>query len=286
MLGGIIGRIDSPSIASIMNCYNTGTINGDTPAGGICGWNSGELKATNCYNTGVVTSGMNAGGICGGSSSNSIVPSTEIINCYNLGNVTGGNGPAGGILANDDSSKDEIKIINCCNAGRVAASGPAGGIVGATFGTTTISNCYNTKDVTANDAVGGILGTGLHSNPALMSYCYNSGDVAATGSAPAGGIAGYAATITNSHNTGKITGNNATYAGEIIGSGAVGTDCTYIKKASNANGNGATGVDNMTNTMSMSNFVNLMNAYVTENNSDHTKTQLKTWTLKDGLPVF
>ncbi len=79
--------------------------------------------------------------------------------------------------------------------------------------------------------------------------------------------------------------------GEIYG-GASSTDspvvqdCTYLNKTSNVNSNGATGKDDMTDTMSLTNFVTLMNSYVAENNADSTKTKLRTWTLKDGVPVF
>ena len=61
-----------------------------------------------------------------------------------------------------------------------------------------------------------------------------------------------------------------------------GTGCTYLRKTSNANANGATGVSNMTNTMSIYNFVTLMNNYVKEN----LNTQLKTWKVKNDCPVF
>ena len=93
-----------------------------------------------------------------------------------------------------------------------------------------------------------------------------------------------APTIIYSHNIGNVIGTNT---GEIIGSGGTaGTGCTYLTKVTNANANGATGVADMTETMSMANFVARMNQYVATNNADNTKPQLKMWTLSNGYPVF
>ena len=65
-----------------------------------------------------------------------------------------------------------------------------------------------------------------------------------------------------------------------------GTGCTYLTKEANANSKGATGVADMTSVMSMTNFIALMNNYVTTNNSNPSNTQLKIWKLQDGVPVF
>ncbi len=121
-----------------------------------------------------------------------------------------------------------------------------------------------------------------------IDKCYNSGNVSVTGdNAYSGGITATAThTTTNSHNTGNITSKTSGQAGEITAQGTAGTGCTYLLKTSNANSNGATGMANMTNTMSLSNFVTLMNSYVTTNNANSSNTQLKTWKLQGSYPVF
>ena len=125
-----------------------------------------------------------------------------------------------------------------------------------------------------------------------ISYCYNSGDVLG---ATTGGIIGYGYSIpvSNCNNTGVIRttrsdGNN--FCGEIAGyyydSQNKYINNLFLIKETNANNNGAEGVDDLTEVMSMSNFLNLINSYVTTNNTDSTKTKLKTWKLENGKPVF
>ena len=65
-----------------------------------------------------------------------------------------------------------------------------------------------------------------------------------------------------------------------------GTGCTYLRKTSNANANGATGVSNMTNTMSIYKFVEIMNNYVENNNSNVSNALLKKWKVKNDKPLF
>ncbi|MBR6033812.1 MAG: hypothetical protein IKP28_03630 [Clostridia bacterium] len=65
-----------------------------------------------------------------------------------------------------------------------------------------------------------------------------------------------------------------------------GTGCTYLSKTSNANANGASGVENMTNTMSMYKFVEIMNNYVKDNNSNVSNTPLKKWKVQNDKPLF
>ena len=77
-------------------------------------------------------------------------------------------------------------------------------------------------------------------------------------------------------------------SGEIVGNGLVDDTNSYLKRDNNANANGATSKtqSEMNEIMSVQNFVDIMNNYVEENNSDNTKTKLKTWKVENGLPVF
>jgi len=175
-------------------------------------------------------------------------------------------------------------ITNCFNRGIISARYPAGGIIGSGSGYETITNCYNMGNISATgSSAGGIIGSS--SSTIGISYCYNSGDVSAPGYQVAGIVANigqYASSvITYSHNTGNITGSTT---GEITDSRTSDTGCTYLIKTTNAlNVAGATGMTDMTNTMSISNFITLMNQYVTTNNSNPGNTQLKNWKLQKRI---
>ena len=114
------------------------------------------------------------------------------------------------------------------------------------------------------------------------------GTIKAESNNPAGGIAISNATITNSNNTGNIISGGSEYVGEIIGRGNCDNTNSFLVKENNANANGATSKSKteMDEIMSIQNFINLMNSYVTDNNTDSTKTKLKTWKLENGMPVF
>ena len=81
-VGGVCG---DKYEGTITNCYNTGTVSGDSDVGGVCGFISGTI--TNCYNTGTVVGVDFVGGVCGYNTT-SDTGSYTITNCYNTGNVT------------------------------------------------------------------------------------------------------------------------------------------------------------------------------------------------------
>lgn len=200
-----------------------------------------------------------------------------------------------------------LNIKNVFNGGIISASnryvsvsGVAGEIVGGIAGygvNVEAINCYNKGEIKfSRYNTGGIIGETGGTNSNFLN-CYNMGNIYAKDGC-AGGINGEAGSnsiFLNCHNTGSIasdptsTNSGRTKLGEIYGlyySSATVENCTFLNKETNANSNGATGKDNMDDTMSLSNFVTLMNSYVTENNNDPTKEKLNTWTLKDGVPVF
>lgn len=76
--GGIVGNL-TQSKASVVNCYNTGTIEANRYAGGISGQN--QAKISGCYNTGSVIAQEYAGGI---TSENYEPMGATTQNCYYL----------------------------------------------------------------------------------------------------------------------------------------------------------------------------------------------------------
>ncbi len=87
--GGIVGYAKNG--VKIESCYNVGTITSQYNAGGICG----ELRASqilNCYNTGEINGtavGDNTEALCGGITG-SAVRNSSIVNTYNIGKITTG----------------------------------------------------------------------------------------------------------------------------------------------------------------------------------------------------
>ena len=220
---------------------------------------------------------------------------SNILNSYNNGNVSGSGSCVGGIIG--EGYCDSAELINLYNTGNITST-TSGGEVGGMIGyfnesKAKLENCYNMGNID-NKAYysGGMVGN-TNSYTEKWSHCYNSGNVYAKGG-NAGGIIGYGyyQELNECHNTGDITvpeeKNNSSYVGELVGGSTSKTfvNCTFLKKTTNANDNGATPKEDMTETMSIQNFVTLMNSYVTTNNTDTTKTHLKTWKLENGLPVF
>ena len=189
-VGGVCGRNDAETIS---NCYNSGTVSGDSSVGGVCGNNSGTIS--NCHNSGNVNGNDNIGGVCGNNSG-------TISGCYNLGTVNG-NSYVGGVCGSGST------ISYCYNTGTVSGSEYIGGVCGSG---TTISYCYNSGPIngTGEDSkVGGVCGSG-----ATISYCHNTGTV--SGSEYIGGVCGSGTTISYCYNTGTVSGSNQ-YIGGVSG---------------------------------------------------------------------
>ncbi len=116
---------------------------------------------------------------------------------------------AGGIVAISFSYTDVIDDNE--NKGRVEGGSYAGGIAGRSYAD--VTNSTNSGSITSDNVGGGVVGI---ADGAKITACENSGAV--NGATMAGGILGnvhgLALTITNSKNTGAITGNEA---GGILG---------------------------------------------------------------------
>ncbi|MGN0582621.1 MAG: GLUG motif-containing protein, partial [Oscillospiraceae bacterium] len=121
-VGGVCGYnyAKNNGTATITNCYNTGTVSGNSEVGGVCGNNyaesNGTATITNCYNTGTVSGNSNVGGVCGANVAVFTGGTAEITNCYYLDTTaTGGIGYNSG-----KSNKVEIKTKEQFGSGEVA----------------------------------------------------------------------------------------------------------------------------------------------------------------------
>ena len=107
--GGLsVGSICGTNKGIISQCYNTSTVTSSgSNVGGIVGYQEGEkAKIENCYNTGSISGESNTGGICGQCANGSI--ST----CYNGGSVScSSSETVGGVCGNNSSSNN---ITSCC----------------------------------------------------------------------------------------------------------------------------------------------------------------------------
>ncbi|MDR0461866.1 MAG: hypothetical protein LBG88_00850 [Christensenellaceae bacterium] len=220
-LAGIISYISSGILTKISNCINYGDITRENTnngySGGIIGyWGNGLPGSVieNCHNYGTLTLGasMYAGGICGGGFAG------IIRNCSNEAPVSNDKGYVGGIVG---MANNGINIENCFNVGDISAPNSeyngVGGIAGWVYGD--VANCWNSGDVSGKNKVGGIAGAYYSSTGGCVN-CVNSGDVTGTGN-QIGGIVGDANVhITNSQNTGDVTG--ADFVGGVVGQAGLG----------------------------------------------------------------
>ena len=147
--GAIVARAMDGT--AILNCYNTGTVTGESFVGGIAG-DGVDCKIERCYNTGSILingtqTSVYAAGIIGGISGGSVKM------CYNTGSVT-------------------VTL----SVASTASSCAAGVAMRATSGTD-VANCYNTGTITGG-TVYGVYGS--PSAGGTVSYCYNVGGLVAT----------------------------------------------------------------------------------------------------------
>ena len=140
--GGLVGYADENIF--INNCYNSASINAKNSAGGIIGYiYAGTTRnCINCYNKGSIQ-GNSAGGIIGGTTAGAV----NIYNCYNVGRVKGVN--AGGIMGYKYHNTG-TKIKNVYNYSKVEGSNNQGDIIGFnwaydTASSPTIENVFYTN---------------------------------------------------------------------------------------------------------------------------------------------
>ena len=87
-VGGVTGYVQSNAFTAMTECFNTGSVKGNSAVGGLTGnlYNGGTISA--CYNTGAVTATASAG-VAGGLVGN--FRSGTIKNTYHSGTITAAN---------------------------------------------------------------------------------------------------------------------------------------------------------------------------------------------------
>lgn len=182
-VGGIIGL--GSGAFTIANSSATGTINGASYVGGICGAaepldirdnyiNSGDFNTTtayimNCKNSATVSGEKDIGGIVGYVRTYIVVKSTEIsygrwnhwyhpkttriTDCYNIGSVEASTQCAGGIVGLFYLRRSDVYTFSECNKIKSA-----------------IQYCYNIGNVVAPELLGGVIGNVTSEAPTNSTY--------------------------------------------------------------------------------------------------------------------
>lgn len=212
--GGICGGTADSSDISIIDCRNSGTVEGGTKTAGIVGSDS-RITVRKCTNTGKVSGTSSVGGISG------YPYYSYLYDCKNEGEVSGTTN-IGGILG----SAIEVSLVqNCENSGAITGTSNVGGILGGADGT--LKDCQNNGSVSAEGSnAGGIAGR-LGGD---AQGCTNAATV--KGQDHVGGIAGYLNRYSNAQNcTNKATVEGQDYVGGIVGK----TEDPSVKISNNGN---------------------------------------------------
>lgn len=215
--GGIAGQIGGNSDTKIVNCTNTGDIEGNMRVGGVVGCALENSIIVGCSNNGTIVGRQGSKGIGGIAG---YLYKSNISNCGNNGGVSCTGQYAGGVVGLASSSS---KTSGCYNAGDImAATGNAGGCIGVLYGT--IDACCNVGTIETGGCAGGIVGQIGADCTANITNCYNLGRVGPKGDQAVdsiGGIVGYVSrtntsgTIENNYNSGSVKG--VSKVGGIIG---------------------------------------------------------------------
>lgn len=235
-VGGIAGRIGEGILSG---CVNRGTIEGvDSDeyvcafVGGIVGtaflsniggqYASKGISIVDCVNRSEISYCVSLGGIIGNARNDGSEYELLISGCRNEGRLSGGNYTAG-IIAELNVDGGPVRMENCVNAGEIASSDVAGGIMafcGSIQDRLTVSGCENTGSVNAaGHNAAGVIAYWISmfdgEVDAVVENCSNSGTISSEKNA--GGIIG------NTGNIGAIPESEAVKI-EVIGcsnSGAI-----------------------------------------------------------------
>lgn len=184
-VGGIAGYNDG----AVLSCANTAKITANYYFGGITGYVKTTGKATchikDCYNSGTLVMDEPAGfgrgaAYMGGITSRVHSTGTAIENCCNVGemivgiSVSSSSMRIGGITGHVNNTG---KILNCYFSGEITIAGNVnyGGIVGEFADkATTIQNCYSVGKLTKTDSAKGTFGDafGKCAKSAVIKSCY------------------------------------------------------------------------------------------------------------------
>lgn len=127
-IGGIAGSAGNSTIEGCISQCAVQTTDNNGVAGGILGYNLGNVKVINCTNEGNVTGVFSGGGIIGESYSNG-----TITGCTNSGSITATDNPPGGIIGvlKLGSTNEKFVVTNCKHEGSKPKPHSAGCIIGS-----------------------------------------------------------------------------------------------------------------------------------------------------------
>ena len=195
------------------------------------------------------------------------------------GSVESSNNYIGGIVG----KVQQGKVENCGFSGSVITTksgGYAGGITGYAGNSTSqiaeINNCFNTSTVKGETrgTVGGIVGYAKYTT---ISNSYNTGDI--TGAMRSGGIAGQLqnnCTASNSYNIGTISGSaTASDICDFLYSSSKLENCCYITNASGAGTGTTENCEEITTTDGV--LTKLGNAFVADSNNINQGYPILSW---------
>lgn len=225
--GALVGCAE---LSVLTNCVNYATVTSeDGGAGGIASFIEG-CEVTSCINNGDVTTvATYAGGVA------AISYDSQFKKCSNTKTIISGANYAGGIVgyvASEPGGKPSFS--ECTNSGAITSknvgTSSAGGICGRSYGAK-YDKCSNSATITGHSYIGGVVGC-AYANRADTEFeftdCSNSGNIVATDTGYAGGIAGVIAVqaaspdnksiVTNCTNTGNVAADNdGVWCGGIAG---------------------------------------------------------------------
>ncbi|MDR2538090.1 MAG: S-layer homology domain-containing protein [Bifidobacteriaceae bacterium] len=210
-IGGVVSYLgDAGNTNIVRDVVNEATVSGELDIGGIAGW--AYIKETilkQVINRGSVQGGANLGGIIGRtlrSAGDELIEISDVVNygnvaatvsenwmsvgyggiigsaefnatingAINYGNISsiaGQNGTSG-IVGFADSSAN-IQIDHAYNVGKISGVSSAGGIIGESFGKTSITNVYNAGNISSFFG-GGLIGYNAQGGRAENSVAINS----------------------------------------------------------------------------------------------------------------
>lgn len=209
--GGIVGKVFVSATgsekymsrgATIKDCENSGTVEGQMYAGGIAGQLSNDHNdycstISGCVNTGVVTAVDYTGGIIGHMNcigDNAAGDSLLVENCENRAALS--TGSVGGIIGQFISETGNVTVKNCTNTGTLTSDGQhCGGIIGYWLmnskpeqSVITIDGCTNSGDINTTLSAGGIISymdmpicLSMDGEIAIsVANCTNNGDISSS----------------------------------------------------------------------------------------------------------
>lgn len=218
---GLFGKCDTISVVKNLVMENPNITSGSYYAAAVAGHSIGVIDNCHVKNGYIYNSGnTGAAGIAaiGTVVTNCTVENTRII---------GAGGYCGGVAGQineliSNSSANAVYIL----AGGLGDMYPSGGVVGSLYGGKAV-NCYSSAIVNgqtvSNLALGGVAGVCYKGS---IEKCFNAGDVLAyNNGAAVGGVVGVLyGTLTDSYNTGSVSGYSSRMSGGITGSVRYWTD--------------------------------------------------------------